>query len=441
VSFTGDHRHEPDWALVIDTALRCGVAGIVAQTWSPRPTHGEDSGSACLLQRTVRDLDVAWPSISVVVNAHNAQDTLEECLSHCDRLEYPDLEVLVVDDGSTDATTAIARAHPRAHLVTIPHRGLSAGRNVGYRRARGELIAYLDADAYPSPDWPWLIALAAMEGGVGGAGGPNIPPSEDPTSARVVAQSPGGPVPKLHDAFRAKHLPGCNMVFWRHILERLHGFDLALEGAEDVEFEWRVLRSGLELGYHPAALVWHHRRPGLRHYLRQQRHYGRSQAILERRYPELFPTGYRVRKLARRLSGWRERTAGVGSYRVRYLSLPEEATAPVELAHQWGVPAAVALGLTAPLGLLRRTLAAPAITSMAFLVALFTIDLLGAGEGRRRSERKLDFRARIAVARLLRPLAFRWGHLAGWRELRRTPPDWPPRPADTSAEELCPDRL
>ena len=63
-------------------------------------------------RRSVRDLDFDWPSTSVVICAHNAAGTLEECLRHTCDLDYPDLEVIVVDDGSTDDTASIAEGLP-----------------------------------------------------------------------------------------------------------------------------------------------------------------------------------------------------------------------------------------------------------------------------------------------------------------------------------------
>jgi hypothetical protein len=224
------------------------------------------------------------------------------------------------------------------------------------------------------------------------------------------------------------------MAFWRWLLERLDGFDPVLEGAEDVELQWRVLEAGQQLAYHPAAVVWHHRRPGLRPYLRQQRHYGRSQAILEHRCPDRFPTGYRMHTALERLRG-RGAVGGTGAgagtgtragagahpYPVRYLTLPRPEPAALELAHQWGMPAALVAGLTAPLAVVRRRLAAPAAAGAVFAATLFAIDLVLAGRGRRRAERALSARAGVAGFRLLRPLAFRWGHITGSYELRRTP--------------------
>jgi GT2 family glycosyltransferase len=417
---------------VVDTALTCGAAG----TLGPRRTTldaADTSELARINRRTISDVRLDWPSISVVINAYNAAATIDECLSHCDALTYPELEVIVVDDGSSDATPSIVAAHPRARLIRIPHRGLAEGRNVGFRAAHSDLVAYLDADAYPSSDWPWYLALAAVGERVGGSGGPNVPPPDEPLSARAVARSPGGPVPQLLRPDRAAHVPGCNMAFWRSVLERLGGFDPVIEGAEDIELEWRAIDSGHEIAYHPAALVWHHRRPGLGAYLRQQRLYGRGQAILERRYPERFPRGRRMRTLTARLRRGRQPAHHGGIQMTRYLSLPPAESQHLTLAHQWGMPVAAVLVCTAPLALVRRALAAPAVAAAGFVATLFAADVVTSGSGADRSRRTVTFRTRIAAFRLLRPLAFRWGHVMGRREARSAAAGWPPAPAAMAA--------
>ena len=415
----------PDAAWLADQTLRSGAAGLL----SPEPARSDESepepNVIAASPRTVRDLNVDWPGVSVVISAYNAAATLEECLAHCDRLEYPRLEVIVVNDGSTDATAEIARRHSNARLINIPQSGLSTARNVGWRSASGELVAYLDADAYPSPDWPFYLALAALGGHAGGAGGPNVPPKDEPLSARVVAQSPGGPVPQLLTPSTAAHLPGCNMAFWRALLERLEGFDAVVDGSEDLEFEWRVAEAGLSLAYHPAALVWHRRRPGLRAYARQQRRYGRGQAILERRYPDRFPRGHRLRRAARRLRGLTTERSEAGT-RVHYASLPAAGGTIDVLLHQWGIPAACVVCSTTPLGLLRRPLAVPGASAAAVLALIFASDVARAGSGRS-SQRSLSFRVRVAAFRLIRPLAFRWGHLEGLFESLPSPTDGAPR--------------
>src|SRR5205823_1200631 len=106
-------------------------------------------------ERTVADLVDEWSSISVVICAYNAARTLDECLRHTCALDYPNLEIIVVDDGSTDETAAIVGQHRRARLLRVPHGGLAVARNEGFRAAHNKIVAYLDSDAYPSPEWPY----------------------------------------------------------------------------------------------------------------------------------------------------------------------------------------------------------------------------------------------------------------------------------------------
>jgi hypothetical protein len=227
------------------------------------------------------------------------------------------------------------------------------------------------------------------------------------------------------------------MAFWRHVLEEMDGFDSVLQSAEDVEFEWRVREAGYAIAYHPAALIWHHPRVQLARYLRQQRHYGRGQAILERRCPERFPLGYRLRNATARLRP-RTHRGNAGGCAVSYVTVAHHDRAAVELAHQWGMPLAVGLALTAPLGLVRRRLATPALAAAVFTASLFATDMRLAAEGRRRPDRTLGFIARVAAFRLLRPLAFRWGHLKGWLEFIGAGSKWPPRPGELARQSGTP---
>ena len=89
--------------------------------------------------------------MSVVVCTYNGAKTLAESLAGLDALDYPAYEVIVVDDGSTDSSAAIASEYD-CRLIRTENRGLSSARNTGLSAASGEIVAYIDDDAKPDPN-------------------------------------------------------------------------------------------------------------------------------------------------------------------------------------------------------------------------------------------------------------------------------------------------
>ena len=155
------------------------------------------------------------PRISVVICSHNGAATLDACLRACCALDYPDFEVLVVDDGSTDQTPEIASHFPNVRYLRQEHGGLSCARNYGAEEATGEFIAYTDDDCEPDVDWLFWIARSFEHPRTGAAGGPNLPPSPDGLQEAIVASAAGAPSHVLSGDLRAEHLPGCNLVLRR----------------------------------------------------------------------------------------------------------------------------------------------------------------------------------------------------------------------------------
>ncbi|PRP90349.1 putative glycosyltransferase EpsH [Enhygromyxa salina] len=233
--------------------------------------------------------DEAWPRISVVVCSFNGAATIRDTLRGLRRLEYPDYEVIVVDDGSTDATPKIVAEYPEVWLIRTENRGLSAARNLGWQAAEGEIVAYIDDDAYPDPHWLHFLAHGFTTGDWVGVGGPNLAPPGDGPIADCVANAPGGPVQVLISDVEAEHIPGCNMAFRREALAAIDGFDPRYRAAgDDVDLCWRLQESGGRIGFHAGAMNWHHRRNSLIAYWRQQIGYGKAEALLEDKWPERY---------------------------------------------------------------------------------------------------------------------------------------------------------
>ncbi|GJL49516.1 MAG: hypothetical protein NPIRA01_07430 [Nitrospirales bacterium] len=246
-----------------------------------------------------------WPKISVVVCSYNGSRTIRDCLEALQRLDYPQYEVIVVNDGSTDNTEDIANEYPY-RVISTTNQGLSNARNTGMYAASGEIIAYTDDDAYPDPHWLTYLAHMFLTTSHAAIGGPNLPPKDDGWIAECVAHAPGGPIHVLLDDQLAEHIPGCNMAFRKCHLQAIGGFDPQYRTAgDDVDMCWRLQEQGWTIGFHASAQVWHHRRNSIRTYWKQQRGYGRAEALLEKKWPQKY-------NVAGHLS-WKGRLYGKGS--------------------------------------------------------------------------------------------------------------------------------
>jgi O-antigen biosynthesis protein len=297
-----------DWQ--VRTTFAAGCAGCIVFAWTDewhRGGHDIEDWDFGLVDRrrqpkrafaTVRRAfaespfpdGVPWPRISVVLCSYNGARTIRGCLDALAVLDYPDYEVIVVNDGSTDATEAIAREYD-VRVISTENRGLSAARNTGWQAATGEIVAYIDDDAYPDPHWLTYLAATFLRTSHAGVGGPNIAPRGDGFIADCVAGAPGGPTHILLSDTEAEHIPGCNMAFRRDALAAIGGFDAQFRTAgDDVDVCWRLSERGLTLGFSPGAMVWHRRRNSVRAYWRQQRGYGRAEALLERKWPDKYTT-------------------------------------------------------------------------------------------------------------------------------------------------------
>ncbi|NBQ56397.1 MAG: hypothetical protein EBU36_07110, partial [Verrucomicrobia bacterium] len=113
-------------------------------------------------------------------------------------------------------------------------------------------------------------------------------PAKSPISAAVAA-CPGAPTHVLLSDTEAEHIPGCNMAYWKSVLEEIGGFDPEFRTAgDDVDLCWRLMQAGHRVGFSPSALVWHHRRFTMQAYFRQQRGYGEAEAMLRFKHMQYF---------------------------------------------------------------------------------------------------------------------------------------------------------
>mgnify|MGYP001481695626 FL=1 len=192
------------------------------------------------------------PMVSVVIPAHNAQSHLPECLASVIR-QAGDfmLEIIVVDDGSTDATADIARQWENIKCLTQCNRGPSAARNTGIAEAQGEFIALLDADdLWPAGKLAAQLRVlqqhpeAAMVFGdcrQFDDGGPWL---RTQFERGGLGHAAWGPVPVLHDAYprllRDNFITTGSVVLRRAVLTEVGGFAEDLRLVEDLDLWLRI---------------------------------------------------------------------------------------------------------------------------------------------------------------------------------------------------------
>ena len=259
--------------------------GLVDAARRPRPA----CSLATALPRKIEPLADS-PPVSVIVCTRNGAATLRACLESLQKLRYPNYEVLVIDDGSTDEVPAIIKSFPQWRGLRQEPSGLSVARNFGMQEASGVILAYTDDDCVAHPDWLTHLVRAFMSDETAVAvGGPNIPPAPRNGVEAVVAAAPGAPAQVMLNDHEAEHLPGCNLAIRKDSLERIGGFNPVFTTAgDDVDVCWRLRDAGGKLLFAPGAMVWHHRRRTARAYLRQQRGYGRAEALLMKVHPTRF---------------------------------------------------------------------------------------------------------------------------------------------------------
>jgi hypothetical protein len=198
-----------------------------------RQTRGEVQGA-----RRVAALDQL---VSFVIPVRNDARRLERCLASITKCDYPRvrIEIIVVDNGSSDESGSVARA-AGARVLVAPGESVAALRNIGARQARGETLAFVDADHEIDPGWIRAATVTLLDPSVGIVG------------ALYHAPADGTWVQRMYDALRARPagrrevewLGSGNMAVRRTVFERLDGFDSSLETCEDVDFTQRVRAGG-----------------------------------------------------------------------------------------------------------------------------------------------------------------------------------------------------
>ncbi|HSM86583.1 MAG TPA: glycosyltransferase [Candidatus Limnocylindrales bacterium] len=213
--------------------------------------------------------------VSIIIPALNEERMIGRCLEAITRLDFPrdQFEVVVVDNGSRDATVSIAESFARQiNLTVLQKKGvrISGLRNAGAQTARGAVLAFLDADCLPPPNWlTGLLALAA-NGESGVIGAHYLLPEGSTWVGRTWHKYQEAP--KAGDV---SHVPAGDLIIRREDFLRVGGFDESIQTNEDYELCERVRRHGMAVKAFPEIGVVHlGTAQSLRIFYRKQRWHG-----------------------------------------------------------------------------------------------------------------------------------------------------------------------
>jgi O-antigen biosynthesis protein len=262
------------WA-IISQLLKNGLAS---------PQRSEELTLEALIDLPPVEYAGEWPLVTVAVCTRDRPDDMKLCLEAISKLDYPHLDILVVDNApQTDATKELIENHyPEVRYVREPRPGLDWARNRAILEAKGEILAYTDDDVVVDPGWVKGLAQVFSENPDVMAVTGLVVPYELETESQLLFELYGGFGRGFERRwFRAtpdKPLPwqllgagqfgtGANMAYRRSVFEKIGYFDPALDvgtltnGGGDLEMFFRVLKAGYALVYEPQAMLRHrHRR-------------------------------------------------------------------------------------------------------------------------------------------------------------------------------------
>jgi len=243
-----------------------------------------------------------YPFVSIIIPVRNRPAQIEECLHSLMRLKYPTekLEIIVVDDASTDHTPQKVAAFP-VNLITLKeNKQASYCRNFAAHKAQGDILAFIDSDCLADQFWLYELVPAFKDPSLSAIGGivdsyyvdTPLDRYEQVRSSLIIGQR----MRRSSENENFFYVPSCNLLVRRNIFKKLNGFDEDLFVGEDVDFCWRLQDAGYFIEFRPLGKIYHKHRNELKPFSSRRFDYGTSEPMLQQRHPDrskqmFFPLG------------------------------------------------------------------------------------------------------------------------------------------------------
>ena len=230
------------------------------------------------------------PLVSVVIACPRRSWMLDECLGALANQTYRNFEVIVLPDADSQLSTLNFK------LSTLPTGKVRPAekRNIGIKAAKGEIIAFIDDDAYPDAHWLEYAVRYFGDETIGAVGGPGVTPPGDSFLARMGGRVYDNLLVSGNYRYRYKaggvrrdvdDYPSCNLFVRKSLLDSFGGYRTDFWPGEDTLLCKDIVDAGKRIVYDPWVVVCHHRRPLFGAHLRQLGRYAFHRGYFCKRYP------------------------------------------------------------------------------------------------------------------------------------------------------------
>lgn len=233
--------------------------------------------------------------VSVIIPTRKIDANVKEALPFLLDLDWPNLEILILPDNGSLKELELKPPLPWVKVIPTGPVGPAQKRDLGGKFAKGEILAFIDSDAYPTRGWLVTALKYFQKAEVGAVGGPAVTPKTESllakASAAVLESALGA------GALRSRYLaigypreindwPTVNFIVRTSDFERIGGFDIQFWPGEDTKLCLDLIKLGKKIIYEPTALVFHHRRTSLKDHFKQVAGYGIHRGYFAKRLPQ-----------------------------------------------------------------------------------------------------------------------------------------------------------
>lgn len=228
-------------------------------------------------------------TVSIIIPVREVNDYIREAIPHHLQLDYPDYEILIFPDEPSD------EKFPKTRIIPSGKTGPAEKRDMALEHARGEIIAFIDDDAYPRPDWLKNAVAHFDDPTVGAVGGPAVTAEND----GIFRQASG----KVYESFLcsggytyryvpgklmdAEDLPSVNLIVRKDVFAQIGGYDSNFYPGEDTKLCLDIIKEAQKrIIYDPNVLVYHHRRKLFKQHLKQSNNYALHRGYFAKVLPD-----------------------------------------------------------------------------------------------------------------------------------------------------------